>query len=102
MATNLNIKNNIIAEKISKILKIFNLEFIFSFLLNFSENKGISNTKRIGIINAISKRNWILVNIGNWLKFMWGIEAISIASAGVGNPINEFFWLLSILKFANR
>ena len=57
MATNLNIKNNIIAKKISKILKIFNLEFIFSFFLNFRENKGISITKRIGIINATVIRN---------------------------------------------
>jgi hypothetical protein len=30
-----------------------------------------------------------------------GIEAIKIAVMGVGSPINEFFWFLSILKFAN-
>ena len=102
METNLNIKNNIIAEKISKILKIFNLEFIFSFLLNFSENKGISITKRIGIINATVIRNWRLVNIGNWSKLIWGIAAINIPRAGVGNPINELDWLLLILKLAKR
>ena len=30
-----------------------------------------------------------------------GIEAIKIAVMGVGSPINEFFWFLSMLKFAN-
>lgn len=68
MAANSNSKNNTRAAKISEILKIFTLDKILSFLLNFNENKGISTTNSIGIITASTVSNCISVNIGNLLK----------------------------------
>ena len=81
---------------------MFNFELIFSCRLNFNENRGAFIIKSIGIIIANIIRNWMSVNIGNWLKFMWGIAAKNIPNAGVGKPINELDCLLSILNLAKR
>ena len=91
-----------IAAKINRIRIIFNLDLISLWVLNFNENKGILLINRNGIIIAIIISSFISVNIGNLLKSIWGIDAINIANAGVGSPINECFCLLSILKFAKR
>ena len=85
---NLNPKNKIIEIKRNKPLRIFNLEFIFSFLLNFKENKGIGAIKKNGIINAVKVIKYVLSNIGNNNVFARGIDAKKMAIAGVGRPIN--------------
>ena len=74
---------------------------MLSVLLNFNEKSGISTTKSIGIIIAITVKNCMSKNIGNCSELMCGIAAINIAKAGTGKPINEVVCLESILKLAN-
>ena len=76
--------------------------FIFSWKLNLNENKGrlLTSNKDIIIITILKK--FKSVNIGKTSKLIWGIAIKKIADAGVGRPINDCCWFMSILNFASR
>ena len=99
IAANIKKNNNIIAPIIKIVLKIFKRECMASPLLNFKEIKGILITKRIGRIIEIAVKNWMVLKKGYVIS---GKEAINKAATGVGNPIKEVAWHLSILNFDKR
>lgn len=112
IAANFNNPNNITAEEIITYRISFPLKPNF---LNLSENKGNSaiikndiiqqnainnhGLKKTDIINSIMPGDVTPENQGSIIK---GMEAISIALAGVGNPINDSVCRTSLLNFARR
>ena len=82
-------------------LIIFLVDFNFSSLLILIENSGNSATSNkdniIVIASSISNEISVL-----YLLTIIGKDAINIAAAGVGSPINEDVCLVSILNFAKR
>lgn len=73
-------------------------------LLNFKEIMGISDTSKAEstMVKAIRKYTLCkILNIKSLLFKMKGREAIRKAFAGVGIPINESVWRVSILNLAS-
>ena len=96
-------KNNNINEDINiNSLIIFNWLEMFSWKFTFIENKFNLLIINIERTTEIIHKEYVLLKIELKISdFIRGIEAIKIAVIGVGSPMNESFWFLSILKFAN-
>ena len=95
-------KNNNINEDINMHNRIaFNLLDMFSLKFNLIENKFILLTISIDSSIEIIHNEQVLYIELNILDLIRGNDAIKIAVIGVGRPLNIFFWVLSILKFAN-
>ena len=98
IATNLKINNNRIDVKINNIIKMFFVLSFNSFIEIFNDKSWILEINKKDII----KLQMINTKIFSWkLTFKKGNDAITIAPAGVGNPIKCLIWLLSILNLAN-
>ena len=94
--------NNKIIDFIKKSnLIIFLVDFSCSALLILIENRGNSAISNIDNITVIARSNSNENSVLYWLIII-GKEAINIAAAGVGSPINEDVCLWSILNFAKR
>ena len=96
-----NMNNKIIDFIKNSNLIIFLVDFNCSWFLILIENNGNSATSNIDNITVITSNNSNENSVLYWLIII-GKDAINIAAAGVGSPINEDVCLVSMLNFAKR